>query len=316
MFSIKKLTTNSRSIALIVDEKEKKVKETIYFTELTRDMDEKIIKSNNFTKDMSQYTIISKNNEFKLKKEYLFQMTCNNNPQDSFPREIKLIIAPSNSGKSYQLANYIIRYNQAFQKNLIAYASTHSIKADKSFKPVFEKEIDIKEIDVNAMDSIIDFSEKDAHNSLFIFDDMDTNTGIVRLEDMDIDSSQLTPLQKTKAIKTAKLKSLDNDYFVNESVKNLIHNARKYRVSMAYIFHDFFNGRFENELLTETTSVILFPYNSDNTQLTKWLLQKLKMNKEQVKFINDITWFQYDFLEINKFGGKRFLLTPDTLKLF
>jgi predicted AAA+ superfamily ATPase len=134
---------------------------------------------NDFNKDVENYINITSNNIYKTKTNYCFEPVPHSKATKTFPRFIKLIIGPSNSGKSYQLAKLCERYKQAFEENNIIYGSVNSLENDVSFKEIKKS---IKELDISKTEVMIDVFEEDVKNSLIIFDDLDSNSGSLTLQ--------------------------------------------------------------------------------------------------------------------------------------
>jgi hypothetical protein len=306
MFSIKPINNDdSRSFAIILDKENNKVLETIYYTELSREIDST---NNDFAHDIFKYckTFNSNTQEFKLdSSKYYFEMACHNKRTTKFQRFLKLYIAPSNSGKSYNLSKLCYRHKQAFPDDKIIYGSVHDINNDKSFE---KTKSFINQLDVTKQNAIINVEDEELRGSLIIFDDLDSNSGSITIENLGYtqdDYNKLSANDQAKITKLLKSKMQTTSHFIDESMKNIIFNARKYQISMCYVFHAFNNGRKENLLLNEVSSVVLFPYNSSKSVLNKWLINKIHLSKEDAKFITDYKWYQYDFLELNISSGQK-----------
>ena len=315
MFSIKALSNESRTIAVIKEKDSNKIVCPVFYTELSRDL---IDIKNDFNKDVENYINITSNNIYKTKSSFCFEPVPHSKSSKTFPRFIKLIIAPSNSGKSFQIARLCERYNQAFPENNIIYASVNSLDNDVSFKEIKKS---IKELDVSRTDSMIDIFDPDVKNSLVIFDDLDSNSGSLTLQSLDekYDEefiSKLTPVEKNKLYKLLAAKENIIKQSIKESVRNIIFNGRKQHISLCFVQHTFNNGRFENEIINECSDILLFPYNSQKATLRTWLIKKLQFDKSSADYIVNKNWYQYDYCQLNTNGGKRFMLSNDELTIF
>lgn len=349
MFSLKVIDKiYSRSFGVIVkkvkekDEDKKIVVETLYHTDLIRNVDVDYSKENKlFIYKMSEYCESIEEGEYILKSNFEFEMCCHAHVMPGFERFIKLIIGTSGSGKTYTLAKLISRYVQAFPKQSVIYASVNDIKNEPAFKdltavvlgedgkPAVDKngkktnEIKsiIKEINLPEVDNIIDVFSPDFEKSLVMFDDLDANTGVITYTDMD---PSMTPERfKTLSIKEQmsitksveeKIKCVSS--FMKQTAISIIFNARKQHISFCYILHAMFSGAFENTMLSEATSVVLFPNKCNKSTMNRWLRTKMLFNKKDAEYLTEKKWYKFDFLEIDKSSGQIFALMNDTLKIF
>lgn len=320
MFSTKILgKDDSRSFAVIINKKTNKVEETIYYTELTRELEDV---ENNFSSEISKYctSVNDEEHEYRIdSKLYAIEMACNNKRTEKFPRFVKLYIAPSNSGKSYNLSKLSGRYHQVFPNDKIIYASVKDIENDKSYKDTKQF---IKQLDLKKQESILDVTgDPDLKSTFFIFDDLDSNAGVFTFQDLDSSMTNekfnsLTLKEKGVMIRALKNKTTNTIALVNESVKNIICNGRGTEISLCYVYHAFNNGRNENVIINEASSVVLFPYNSTASVMKNWLIKKLNFQKNDALYIVNRKWYQYDFCEINICSGNKFLITNDVIKMF
>jgi hypothetical protein len=260
---------------------------------------------------------------YNLKSNFEFEMVCHNKVSKGFERFIKLVYGPSGSGKTVALSKLIRRYRQAFPNNSIIYGSVNDVKNEPAFKDLVDPETGesfIKELNLAKVNHTIDVFKPEFKNALLLFDDLDANCGIFKPTDLDPKYtpefvSQL-PFKEKRAINKAITEKMDT---VADAVKNTaisaIFNARKQNLSFCYIFHEFFAARFENQLLGEAKSVVLFPSGADMATLTRWLMKKLYLSKQSTQFITARIWRKWDFLEIDKTTGRKFALMNDTLKL-
>lgn len=343
MFSLKPLDKEySRSFAVIIQKKynsskeviSRNVVETIYHTELMRDRD--IDENYDFTKNIQKYCKSTDNDEWILKDEYEYEMACHNRVSKGFERFIKIIYGPSGSGKTYTLAKLIKRFKQVFPKNEIIYASVNDVANEPAFDSLTTKQevIDektkkksikdvsiIKEISLQKIENPIDVFDPVFKDSLVLFDDLDANCGVFSYTDLDPtltpekfkdmsikDKSQITNLVKRKMEVVST--------FMKQSAISIVFNARKQRINFCYIFHAFFNNKFENELLGEASSVVIFPQKADKSTLGRWLRTKLLFDKEEANYLINRPWRRWDFCEIDLTSSRKFSIMNDTLKLF
>jgi hypothetical protein len=104
--------------------------------------------------------------------------------------------------------------------------------------------------------------------------------------------------------------------FLRMTAKSVIFNARKQHINFAYIFHSFFNNKFENELIGEASSCVVFPSKLDMSTFSRWLVAKLLFTKREAKWFTEKRWFKWDFCEIDKTSARKFVLCNDILKMF
>ena len=312
MFSLKKLTDDSRTVGVIRDKKDKKIMELIYFTERSRDLDESKC---NFEKDVARYALKDRNGYFCFFTDYEVEMAPHNKVTQRFPRFVNYYIAKSNSGKSYQIAQYIRHYLKAHPKNNVFYASANPLTNDQNYSDLIEK---VKEIDLMSLESVIDF--KELKDCLFVFDDCDSmfSTSLTDLDDRLTEQNvkTLSVTEKNKALKMLKNKSEDVRYYLNESIKSLLNCGRKNNISVINVAHKYNDGPFQMMMISESTGIVLFPYTTTSAIFGNFLLNKLSFSKAEVKCIqNNIQFYQYDFFYVNN-SGSRFIMTNDRLKLF
>jgi ABC-type dipeptide/oligopeptide/nickel transport system ATPase component len=355
MFSLKPIDPEySRSFAVVIqktpvegttDEFTRRTVATVYHTEYFRnrrvDYNLEIVRFNN---DMVPYCrnlktlplpkpsgddvhtnfdeIVELTDIYSLKPNFEFEMACHNKVSKGYERFIKLVYGQSGSGKTVTLSKLIQRYRQAFPNNNIIYGSVNDVKNE----PAFEDLVDengasiIKELNLVKINHVIDVFKPEFRNALLMFDDLDANCGIFKPVDLD---PALTPevvqqldFKKRRAVDKMvrdKMDAVSKD--IKDTAISAVFNARKQNLSFCYIFHEFFANRFENQLLGEAKSVVLFPSGADQATLTRWLNKKLLLSKKSADFLTSRTWCKWDFLEIDKTTGRKFALMNDTLKL-
>lgn len=239
-------------------------------------------------------------------------------PGEKTPRFINYYLSSSNSGKSYQIAALCRRYLEMWPNNLIAYASANPLENDKNYDDIRDK---IREVDVLGLESTIDFTNPQYFHSLWIFDDCDSGFS-VSMEDLDKrltpeELAKLTVTDKQKAVKMLKAKCEAASEWVSRSVQAFMMNGRKFSQSLAVVSHKPFEGRYENKIVNEATGVVLFPASIKKNILKRFLVEKLSFEKPEAKaVIDDITWYQYDFLYVSHRTSRPFVLTNTLLKIF
>lgn len=341
MFSLKAIDKDfSRSFGVIVDKAaNREVVETLFHTEYLRDRNiDFVTEAAKFDRGMAKYCKSRDDDEYILKPQYEFEMACHSAVTKGFERFIKVVYGPSGSGKTYTLAKLIGRFKQAFPQNDIIYASVNDVKNEPAFTDLVEPVLDeagkptkdedgkpitksiIKEIDLAKIDTVIDVFQPEFKDTLLLFDDLDANTGVFSYTD--IDPSMTQERFKSLSIKEqAQITSLVEkkmevvSRFIKLTAKSVIFNARKQRINFAYIFHAFFGNRFENELLGEASSVVIFPAKADEATLKRWLVTKLLFTKKQAESLMERKWCKWDFCEIDKTTGRKFIMMNDTLKM-
>jgi hypothetical protein len=69
--------------------------------------------------------------------------------------------------------------------------------------------------------------------------------------------------------------------------------------------------------VNEATGVVLFPASIKKNILKRFLVEKLSFEKDEAKaVIDDLDWYQYDFLYISHRTSRPFVLTNTLLKIF
>ena len=261
--------------------------------------------------------------EYHLKGNFEFEMCCHSKVNKACERFIKLIYGQSGSGKTVTLAKLIKRYRQAFPANNVIYGSVNSLENEPAFKEFVDPETKkslIRELNLAKVTTVIDVFRPEFKNALLLFDDLDANCGVFRPVDLDPTLTPevvaTLPLKEKRAIARQvreKMASVSAD--VRGTAISAVFNARKQNLSFCYIFHEFFANRFENQLLGEAKSVVLFPSGADQATLQRWLTKKLLLSKPSAKALTERTWAKWDFLEIDKSTGRKFALMNDSLKL-
>lgn len=306
MFSFKKLNEESRMVALIRDPEGNVSKDFIYFNDLTRDL---AGKDTNFKEEMKKYATLE-NGLYKLKEGFTFQAVPSA-VTTKFPRSVNYYIASSNSGKSYNIAQYARAYSQLHPDNQIIYCSANPLENDTNYADIKDK---IKEIDVMKLDSIIDFTQ--FKNALFIFDDCDAAFSASlqgldeRLTEEVVKDLSVTDRRKAKVMLDKKLSEACSH--VNGSIKSLLYCGRKNNLSLCLVGHKLNDGVHQVMVVNEATSVTLFPYSLRQGSMLKFLKDKLDFSDNDIKLVSDIKFFQYDFLKISH-KGKPWIMTNDRI---
>ena len=323
MLSTKPLTVDSFPFALL--KKGEKVKETLYYTEPTRGSkakpeplgtalkkylgDPSIPGAFELTEDYS-FEMLPTIAQVEIKKEVL--------PGPKTPRFINYFIAPSNSGKSFQISNLCRRYLEMWPNNTVAYASANNIDSDPSFEGIRDR---IKIVDVLNLESTIDFTNPEYHNSLWVFDDCDSGF-TVSMQDLDSrltkeEVATLSVTEKQKALKMLKAKCESASEWVSKSIQSFMMNGRKFSISLCLVAHKPFDGSFENKIVNEASGVVTFPASIKKNLLKKFIVEKLGFEKaEAAQIVDGPTWYQYDFLYLSHRTSRPFVLTNSFLKIF
>lgn len=325
MLSTKPLTVDSFPFALL--KKAEKVKETLYYTEPTRGSKLKPEPLEKVLKKYLSYTPAAIPGALELHEDYAFEMVPTISqvetkgvvtPGVKTPRFINYYIAPSNSGKSHNIANICRRYLEMWPNNIACYASANNIESDVNFDGIREK---IKVVDVLGLESTIDFTDPAYHNSLWIFDDCDSGFS-VSMEDLDArltreELQKMTVTDKQKALKMLKAKCDAASEWVSKSIQSFMMNGRKFSISLCLVAHKPYSGNFENKTVGEASGVIMFPASTKKNLLKKFAVEKLGLEKaEAALLIDGPTWYQYDFLYVSHRTSRPFAVTNSFLKLF
>lgn len=310
MLSTTRIADNSRTIAQIRDKIKDKIKTKIYYTDLKRGVDYQ----DTFDKDFEKYG--RKVNGFYTldDKKYEYEVISHDKVTTTFPRISNLYIANANSGKSYQIAKLVREYIQFFPNNAIYYASNNPLSNDSNYADIKDK---MREIDIINLETCLDFTEfKDC---LFIWDDCDT-TPSANLEDLDEQLNKenvktLSVTDKHKARQMLKTKTSDAIEHINNSIKSVNANGRKNNISQCVVQHVFFGGQFQTKIISESTGLCIFPYGASPNVIKKFIKEKLSFDNDEANELSSLTWYQYDFLFINKVG-KKVVVTNDKIKIY
>ena len=342
MFSLKPIIQEfSRSFGVILNQKGDVV-ETLWHTEYLRDQKiDYVAETKAFVESMQKYCSGISQDEYTLKPAFTFEMACHARATKGFDRFIKIYYGSSGSGKTFNLAKLIRRYRHVFPRNSVIYASVNDVRNEPAFKDLVEPVLDestgkpvvdpatgkpltksiIKELDLTKIETVLDVFNPIFAESLMLFDDLDANCGVISMSDID---PTMTP-EKFRGLSIKEqgtiTKLVDQKMeivskFLRLTAKSVIFNARKQKINFAYIFHSFFNNKFENELIGEASSCVVFPSKLDMSTFSRWLVAKLLFTKREVKWFTEKRWYKWDFCEIDKTSARKFVLTNDTLKMF
>jgi len=311
MFSTKAVSKESRTVAIVRKTESSKVKLTVWFTELSRDMDaEDTFKED--TKSLFNF----KNAVYSLKDptKYSIELTPHSRVTPKFPRFVNYYLAQSNSGKSYNIAQLCQKYLEVFPDNNIIYISANPLENDTNYDPIRKK---ILEVDVMKMENSMEFTEfKDC---LMVFDDCDAAFS-TSLEDLD---ERLTPemmkslstTDRDKARKMLQKRTEQIPSLINDSIKSMMFLGRKNNISLCIVGHKYNDGASQMRILSESSGVVLFPYSTKKPLLKTFLEKKLSFEKDEAERITKMKWYQYDFLFVNSTGSP-FIITPETIEQF
>ncbi len=315
MFSLSQLTQDTYPVAVIKNGS--KVVETLYYTEPTREYRKQKVP---FEEQAACYLSTAKPpiaGGWKLREGYSFEMVPTvGGPKN--PRFINYYVSASNSGKSYQIASLCRRYLQQYPQNLIVYASANSLANDSNFQDLTEK---IRELDVLSLESTIDFSDEQYHNSLWVWDDCDSGFSL-SLEDLDsrLTEEELENLSVTDRVKSTKMLKAKCDaasMWCQKSIQSFAMNGRKFAESLCVVAHKPFDGAYENKILGEASGIVLFPASMKKNTLARFIMEKLSFEKQDAEdILKKLEWFQYDYLYISHRTSRPFILTSDFLKVY
>jgi hypothetical protein len=190
---------------------------------------------------------------------------------------------------------------------------------DTNGKPT-EKSI-IKELDLTKVETVLDVFNPIFSDSLMLFDDLDANCGVFTYTDID---PTMTPEKfKSLSIKEqgAITKLVDQKMdivskFLRMTAKSVIFQRPQTAHQFCLHFPLFFNNKFENELIGEASSCVVFPSKLDMSTFSRWLVAKLLFTKREAKWFTEKRWFKWDFCEIDKTSARKFVLCNDILKMF
>ena len=319
MFSLTQLTEDSYPIAVIVKNSTKKVVETVFFTEPTRKFK---TQPTPFKEQIQDYLDnepeVEIDEMLTLDERFSFEMVPGCNGTVTMPRIVYYYLAPSNSGKSFQIAALCRRYTQQFPENTIAMASANDISKDVNYEKIRDN---IKIVDVINLNSIIKFDEEPYHNSLFIWDDCDSGFS-VGLEDIDqnltpVEVAKLSITEKNKNVRILKKQTENASLWVKKSIESFCSNGRKFNQSQCIVGHKPFSGTFENRVILEATGVVVFPASIDTVLLSRFIITKLGFTPEHVdEMLNELEFFRYDWLFLSHRSTKKFMITQNNIKIF
>lgn len=327
MLSFKRLSENSKCIAIIYDTKKERTKEVIYLTKLKRGI---TYDQGDFLEKLKKYTVDEGedeefDNEIKLKDGYEFQPTCALEFTREYSRFVNYIVGKSGSGKSFYTSVYVEKYHLLHPQNKIYYISNNPLSNDISYSQ--ELQDVIEEIDLNTINTVIDFTK--FRNCLLIFDDVIDVA--VSLDPNLVADEIIAEKAKSTRNQSINLTLKDKDYiekrvakkekstkeYITKSLENLMNLARKNYISMIITEHKMFTGKkTSNDIISESHNITLFPYvNVSDLQLKEFLMQKVSFDKDQAREIVNNDFYEFDFLNIITDGVKGYI-TNDKLKIF
>lgn len=317
MFSIEQVNKNSRHVAYIYNKEKKKIKDYIFFTDLTvqEDRDNKYKEqSDEFHDIMKKYSenILDTELDYKwrLKPEYELKLLPSNYTK-TVERECISVIGKSGSGKSYFINQYIADYMKLNPKNMVYYVSLNDITKDTSFK----KHKNLRQIKISDISNVLDVSLYP--DSLFVFDDiLDVKPSIDLSEYFDEKTLKSMSLkEKVTQTRLLERKMIQIISFIKESAINIHNLGRKYHISCISVFHKGKSGQVSSFVASESTSVVLYPHGIPKQTLNDYLVDRLSLSKDTAKYITSLKTYLYSFLYINT-TGRTFFITPDTISIF
>ena len=336
-FSFKELDKDSRSIAVIIDVKDRNCQETVYINDM-KSYDEK--EDLDLEKEVEKYAESINKNEsnviqsFKLKPEYEFRPV----PYDfaeNRERMIKFIVGKSGSGKSWYIAKWLQLYNYMYPKNKIYFICNKSITEDKSYaeliklKPFLKSFCPLSMLDFR---SVLDFKEFD--NCLFVFDDVIDMKPIIPLEyaaytilskklnRSDITNAQIGELMAKDLFAVTERASVIAKQVKNniaDSIGLILKAGRKNGISALIVDHKLFSGRQTGDLasaiIDESHQIVLFPYSniSDET-LIEFFKKKLSFDRGRSLEIIKRRFKKFEYLLINT-SETNFALLSNEIKI-
>lgn len=343
MFSFNHIKETSRTFGSIVDDSTKEVKEILYITNQSKKDPISQDEADEFKNQLKPYIDedkdvdekipgkVSSVTEVKLKSKYTFNILPNSDICDKFMREIIYVNGSSGSGKSWQICNYVLNYHLFYPDNKIYYISCNKIENDPSLKKIeiLKRILEdgtsipvVQQFDLKTIESAIKFEK--FKDTLFIFDDVidmkipiDHEDMLQMLNDDEREKySQKTNIKDKRALDSfIRAKSNQIMLYVKESILNILLGGRKNHLSAIVVDHKLKSGLYSCQILAQTTSVILYPYNNNSKEkMAEFLTEKLGFSKADAKYVNDIDFEEFEYLYIN--CGKRFIMTPNLLKLF
>lgn len=324
MLSFTKLNKDSKAIAVIVDKTKGKTKEVVFLTALKRGQ-----KPNNseFEERLEKYAASWEDNAFVLRNKYEFHAAPPEDFTPEYKRFVNYIVGKSGSGKSFYTSQFVEKYHIVHPDNKIFYVSNNPLSNDVSYSAELKEQIE--EIDLNTVNSVIDFTNfKDC---LFIFDDIiDCNISL----DPEIFAQRLLEEKRNenpKSTKEVKLTVRETEYmdklvlkqgqivkkYIVDSIMNLLKLGRKNGISVVITDHKLYSGIISSEIISESHNVTLFPYvNVSNKKLKEFLMEKLSYDNDQAdEILKKNKFYQFDFLTLMTQGVPGYI-TNNKIKLF
>jgi hypothetical protein len=195
------------------------------------------------------------------------------------------------------------------------YASANPLSSDPNYSDLVGK---IRELDVLALESTIDFSQEEYHNSLWIWDDCDSGF-TVSLEDLDSRLTEEELLSVTDRVKATRCSRQNvRQPQSGAKVDPVLHDERsKVRGKPLHCRTQTVRRCFENKIVGEATGIVLFPASMKKNLLARFITEKLSFEKQDAEdILKKLEWFQYDFLYISHRTSRPFILTSDFLKVY
>ena len=294
MFTNNQITKGSIKIAKDADN-------TFYYTDLTRE---------EASKDFEKLpdTIISNDG---------FKPTA---PTSIKQRFVTMLLGSAGCGKSFYVNKLVKDYKENYPNGEIFYISACDLDEDPSYE---ESRKYINEIDVFKMETSIDFKAFNAfEKSLVIFDD--TDSAFSTSQDYKLVAPNMTKEEYDKLPIKSK-KQISNEIVdkcnmasvnVNNTLLSLIKNGRKFNISVLYISHKPFDGRIQSNMISECTSIVLYPSSTNRDTLKTFLNKKLSLNKDQAKRLMTFKkWYMYDYLEIFYRVSRPFFVSDNVISI-
>ena len=299
MFTNKQITKNSLKVATLGTEK-------IFYTDLTRKQATEL----GDVKDLGT----------KIQVENLTEEIEPAFPTSISERAVVQVIAPAGAGKSYYINSQIKDYHKNFPDAPIFYISACDLDDDPSYNQTRDY---IIEVDVFALESPLDFKIfKKFSNSLVVFDDCDsgfaTDLGykLIYPDMTEEEYSKLSIRDKRAISKDVSDKLKITSEYVNQTLLSLLKNGRKMGVSVISVGHKFFSGNLQSNIISESTSVVLFPSTTNRDKLKEYIAKKLSFSDKQAKYIIEFKdWYRFEYLELFFRVGCPFLVCNERVEI-
>ena len=87
-------------------------------------------------------------------------------------------------------------------------------------------------------------------------------------------------------------------------------------VSVISVGHKFFSGTLQSNIISESTSVVLFPSTTNRDKLKEYIAKKLSFSDKQAKYIIEFKdWYRFEYLELFFRVGCPFLVCNERVEI-